>query len=76
MAGTVNYADLYGMPSGQSQVAAPESVSGPNQGAVAPPSASVGTSGPAGSGAAFTWLAFAILLILLRIFIHWGGEPG
>ena len=67
---SMNWADLYGMPSDLSSTVQPTSVIGPNQGSVVPPTGKTAPSAQAGgesSGVAFSWLGLVILLIAWRI---------
>ena len=67
---SMNYADLYGLPSDLSVTVQPTSVAGPNQGSVVPASGKTAPSAAAGgqtSGVAFSWLGLIILLIVLRV---------
>jgi hypothetical protein len=67
---SMNYADLYGLPSDLSSTVAPTSVIGPTQGSVVPATGKTAPSAQAGgqtSGVAFSWIGLIILLIVLRI---------
>ena len=72
---SLNKSDIYGMIADKNVNLQPTSVSGPDQGAVAPmvgnpPSALTGTP----SSAAFTWVGFILALIILRLLIDYGGK--
>jgi len=67
---SMNYADLYGLPSDLSVTVAPTSVLGPTQGSVVPVAGKMAPNAAAGgqtSGVAFSWLGLVILLIVLRV---------
>ena len=66
---SMNWADLYGMPSDLTATVQPTSVIGPNQGSVLPPTgktAPAAQAGGASSGVAFSWIGLVILLIIWR----------
>jgi hypothetical protein len=73
---SLNKADVYGMRSDLGMTLAPTSVSGPNQGSVAPMAtmAPVGSVGAAGNSTAFSWLGLVLLLIVARLLYHAGGK--
>jgi len=67
---SMNWADLYGLPSDLSVSVQPTSVSGPTQGSVVPPTGKVPPQTAAGgqnSIVAMSWLGLVILLIAWRI---------
>ena len=67
---SMNWADLYGMPSDLSATVQPTSVIGPNQGSVVPPTGKSAPSAQAGgatTGVAFSWVGLVILLIVWRL---------
>jgi hypothetical protein len=67
---SMNWSDLYGMPSDLTTTVQPTSVIGPNQGSVVPPVGKTAPSAIAGgqtSAVAFSWLGLIILLIAWRI---------
>jgi len=67
---SMNWADLYGMPSDLSATVAPTSVIGPNQGSVVPPTGKTAPSAAAGgqtTGVAFSWIGLILLLIVWRV---------
>lgn len=68
---SVNAADLYGMASDAWSTLQPTSVSGPTQGAVAPPTRSApGGVATNGQPVTMSWLGLVLLLIALRVFIE------
>jgi len=73
---TLNLADVYGARSAAG--AAPSNpsvqVTGPNQAAVTTSAQGNNVGVIQGSGAAFSWLGFAIALVLLRLALEAGGE--
>lgn len=73
---TLNLADVYGARSAAGAVAMNPSVqvTGPNQASVT--TAAQGNNVPTvtGSSAAFSWVGFAIALIILRVALEAGGE--
>ena len=73
---TINLADVYGARSAAG--AAPSNpsvqVTGPNQSAVTTSAQGNNVPTISGSGAAFSWVGFAIALILLRVALEAGGE--
>jgi hypothetical protein len=67
---SMNWSDLYGMPSDLNATVQPTSVIGPNQGSVVPPTGKAAPSSAAGgqtTSVAFSWLGLVILLIAWRI---------
>ena len=67
---SMNWADVYGMPSDLSQTVQPTSVAGPNQGSVTNPSGSQApalNAGVATPTIAFTFVGLILLLIGLRL---------
>lgn len=67
---SMNWADLYGLPSDLSVSVAPTSVGGPTQGSVAPPTGKVPPTVAAGGATttvAFSWIGLIILLIAWRL---------
>lgn len=67
---SMNWADLYGMPSDLTSTVQPTSVIGPTQGSVLPATGKTAPSAAAGgaaSGVAFSWLGLVILLVIWRI---------
>lgn len=67
---SMNYADLYGIPSDLSISVMPTAVAGPNQGSVMPPTGKVPptvAAGGASSTVAFSWLGLIILLVAWRL---------
>jgi hypothetical protein len=72
---TLNMADVYGAASAAGTIFNPTTqVTGPNQSSVANTGQAGSTPQPAGNGAAFSWLGFAIALVLLRIALETGGS--
>lgn len=73
---TLNLADVYGAKSSAGAAPANPSVqvTGPNQSAVTTAAQGNNVSVVSGSGAAFSWLGFALALVLLRIALEMGGE--
>jgi hypothetical protein len=77
MAGTMNWADVYGEEASPIQLAAPISAAGPYQSYVNPAFSGPGTGamgGPVGKGPAISLIGIAAALILLRIAVEMGGE--
>ena len=69
---SMNWADLYGLPSDLSVSVQPTSVGGPSQGSVMPPSGKVPptvAAGGASTTVAFSWIGLVILLIAWRLLI-------
>lgn len=69
---SMNWADLYGLPSDLSVNVSPTSVAGPNQGSVMPvvgktPGA-VAAGGPSAT-VAFSWIGLILLLIAWRVIV-------
>ena len=67
---SMNWADLYGLPSDLSVSVQPTSVGGPTQGSVMPASGKIPPSIAAGGQSttvAFSWLGLVILLIAWRL---------
>jgi len=69
---SMNMADLYGVGSDAWSTLQPTSVSGPTQGAVAPP----GRSAPGGSGTtngtiAISWLGLFMMLLAWRLIVEY-----
>lgn len=73
---TLNLADVYGARSAAGATPANPSVqvTGPNQASVTTSAQGNNVGVVAGSGAAFSWVGFAIALILLRVALEAGGE--
>jgi|KBSMisStaDraftv2_1062788.scaffolds.fasta_scaffold01203_14 hypothetical protein len=73
---TLNLADVYGAKSsaGASPANPSVQVTGPNQSAVTTMAQGNNPQMVASSGAAFSWIGFAIALVLLRIALEAGGE--
>jgi len=73
---TLNLADVYGARSSAGAVPSNPSVqvSGPNQAAVTTSAQGNNVSNVASSGSAFSWIGFAIALVLLRVALEAGGE--
>jgi hypothetical protein len=73
---TLNLADVYGSRSAAG--AAPSNpsvqVTGPNQAAVTTSAQGNNVPSMASGGSAFSWVGFALALILLRIALEAGGE--
>lgn len=70
---SMNWADLYGLPSDLSVTVAPTSVSGPNQGSVVPPAGKVApvvAAGGPSTTVAFSWIGLIILLIAWRLLVE------
>jgi hypothetical protein len=67
---SMNWADLYGLPSDLSVTVSPTSVAGPNQGSVVPATGkapgAVSSGGPSQT-VAFSWLGLVLLLIAWRV---------
>lgn len=67
---SMNWADLYGLPSDLSVTVSPTSVAGPNQGSVMPVAGkapgAIASGGPS-STVAFSWLGLVLLLIAWRL---------
>lgn len=69
---SMNWADLYGMPSDLSVTVQPTSVAGPTQGSVAPPTGKIAPSlgaGGASATVAFSWIGLVLLLIAWRVIV-------
>lgn len=67
---SMNWADVYGMPSDLSMTVQPTSVGGPNQGSVLNPAGSQAPAMNAGAAAptiAFTFVGVILLLVGLRL---------
>lgn len=67
---SMNWADVYGMPSDLSMTMQPTSVGGPNQGSVVNPAGSQAPAQNAGAASptiAFSWIGVILLLIGLRL---------
>lgn len=65
---TLNYADVYGQPSGAGAVAtAGIQVTGPNPSAVATQGNGVVSGTTTGGASAFSWVGFILLLLGIRI---------
>lgn len=72
---TLNVADVYGSASTAGTIFNPVTqVTGPNASSVTGSAQAGGTPQPAGSGAAFSWLGFALALVLTRVLIEAKGE--
>lgn len=69
---SMNVSDIYGGPSAAVPQAQYDRVGGPNQGAVASPGSANAPS--AGTGAAFSWVGFALVLVALRVMIEMSGR--
>ena len=67
---SMNWADLYGLPSDLSVTVSPTSVAGPNQGSVMPATGkapgAIASGGPSQT-VAFSWLGLVLLLIAWRL---------
>lgn len=70
MAGTLNWADVYGQPASTVQVASPISAAGPNQSFVAPAFSSPGTGASVGNAPTFSLMGLVLALVLLRVAIE------
>jgi len=73
MAGTLNWADVYGEPASSIQMASPISAAGPNQSFVAPAFSNPGTQsmgGPVGNAPTISLFALVIGLVVLRVAIE------
>lgn len=69
---SVNMADLYGTQSDAWSTLQPTSVSGPTQGAVAPPTRSAaGGSSTNGAPISISFLGLILLLIIWRLVVEW-----
>lgn len=69
---SMNMADLYGVGSDAWSTLQPTSVSGPTQGAVAPPTRSApGGAATNGSGITVSWLGLVLLLIAWRLIVEY-----
>jgi hypothetical protein len=67
---SMNWADVYGLPSDLAVAVQPTSVAGPNQGSVVNPAGTQAPSQNAGVAAptiAFSWVGIILLLIGLRL---------
>lgn len=73
---TLNIADVYGASSSAGSIPSNPSVQvvGPNQSSVTSSMQGGGIGVVASNGAAFSWLGFAIALVILRIALEAGGE--
>lgn len=69
---SMNLADLYGGPSAATPRPDLVTTGGPNQGAVAAPGSS--NAPAAGTGAAFSWIGFGLVLLALRVIIETSGR--
>lgn len=73
---TLNLADVYGARSAAG--AAPSNpsvqVTGPNQSSITTSAQGNNVGVVSGSGAAFSWIGFALALVLLRLALEAGGE--
>lgn len=70
MAGTLNWADVYGQPASAIQVPSPISAAGPNQSFVAPAFSSPGTVQNVGNAPTISLMGLVFALVLLRIAIE------
>lgn len=68
---SVNMADLYGMQSDAWSTLQPTSVSGPTQGAVAPPTRSAaGGSATNGGAISISWIGLILLIVAWRVIVE------
>lgn len=70
MAGTLNWADVYGEPASSIQMASPISAAGPNQSFVAPAFSTPGTYSAPGSAPTISLMALVAGLVALRVAIE------
>jgi hypothetical protein len=73
---TLNMADVYGARSSAGALPSNPSVqvSGPNQSSVTTAAQGGSTGVVASNAAAFSWLGFALALVILRVALEAGGE--
>lgn len=70
MAGSLNWADVYGEPASTVQMASPISAAGPNQSFVAPAFSNPGTMGASGNAPTLSLFALVAGLVALRVAIE------
>lgn len=74
--GTLNVADVYGLPASNWAMSDPISSGGPNQSMVAPAYSGAATAGLTAGGAApaFSLLGMVLLLVAARVLVEMGAE--